>query len=120
MTDVNKVGAPAAPAAPATALTPEQQQALKNLHQAATKFEGVFLQMLMSAMNDTVSKDSIFGKDSASEQTWQGMLSDERAQAMAKSGAFGLAQQLEQQLRSQVLGDAAHESKAQVDRGNDL
>jgi len=114
MTDISTVGASPAP------LTVEQQKALANLHDAATKFEGVFLQMLMSAMNKTVSKDSIFGKDSASESTWQGMLSDERAQAMAKSGAFGLAQQLEQQLRSQVLGNAAHESKAQVDRGNDL
>ncbi|MHB8146872.1 MAG: rod-binding protein [Vulcanimicrobiaceae bacterium] len=119
MTDIGKTGAAAPTGAPAP-LTAQQQQALKNLQEAATKFEGVFLQMLMSAMNDTVSKDSIFGKNSASEETWQGMLSDERAQAMAKSGAFGLAQQLEQQLRSQVLGNAAHESKAHVDRGNDL
>ncbi len=97
-------------------LTPVQKQALAKLHDAATQFEGVFLEMLMNAMQDTVPEQSIFGEESASEQTWQGMLNDERAQAIAKNGAFGLAQQLEGQLRNQVLDDASHEANVDVDR----
>jgi Rod binding domain-containing protein len=96
-------------------LTDQQKQALAKLHDAATQFEGVFLEMLMNAMQDTVPEQSIFGEQSASEQTWQGMLNDERAQAIAKNGAFGLAQQLENQLRNQVLGDASHEASVDVD-----
>lgn len=101
-------------------LTPVQKEALANLHQAATKLEGVFLQMVMSAMQDTIPKDSIFGKDDASQGTWTSMLNDERAQAMATQGGFGLAQSLESQLRARVLSDAGAESKADVDRGNGL
>jgi Rod binding domain-containing protein len=100
----------------AQSLTEQQKQALAKLHDAATQFEGVFLEMLMNAMQDTVPDQSIFGQQSASEQTWQGMLNDERAQAIAKNGAFGLAQQLENQLRNQVLGDASHEANVDVDR----
>jgi len=99
----------------AAPLTNEQKQALQNLHQAATQFEGVFLQMVMSAMRDTVPQNSIFGQDSASGQTWQSMLDDEYSQQMAKSGGLGLAQQLERQMRNVVLSNAHNESKVNVD-----
>lgn len=95
-------------------LTPVQKQALAKLDQAATQLEGVFLQMVMSSMRSTVPQLSIFGKESASEQTWQGMLDDQYSQAMAKSGGLGLAAQLERQLRDRVLGDASAESHVQV------
>ena len=97
-------------------LTPEQKQALAKLKDAATQFEGVFMEMLMNAMQDTVPQQTIFGKEDSSEQTWQGMLNDERAQALAKNDSFGLARQLEEQLRPEVLGNAAQEAKADVDR----
>ena len=96
-------------------LTPVQKEALAKLLDAATQFEGVFLQILMNAMQDTVPQQSIFGQENSSEQTWQGMLNDERAQSIAKSGTFGLAQQLESQMREQVLSDASQEAKTQVD-----
>ena len=115
MSDFNKIGG-VQQAKPAQELTPVQKQALSRLHDAATQLEGVFLQMVMTAMNDTVPKDSIFGQESASEQTWQGMLSDERAQAMAKSGGLGIGKILEDQLRNQVLGDAQHEAHVDVNR----
>ena len=95
-------------------LTAEQKKALQNLHDASTQFEGVFLQMVMSSMRDTVPKESIFGEDSTS-QTWQSMLDDEYSQQMAKSGGFGLAAQLEQQMRAAVLANAKTESNANVD-----
>ncbi|MGD0967211.1 MAG: rod-binding protein [Candidatus Aquilonibacter sp.] len=97
-------------------ITPEQKQALAKLHDAATQFEGVFTEMLMNAMQDTVPQQSLFGGDNSAEETWQGMLNDERSQAMAKDGGFGLAAQLESQFRNQVLGDASKESKVDVDR----
>ena len=101
-------------AVPPVALTPDQKEALANLHSAATQFEGVFLQMVMSAMRDTVPQSSIFGADSASESTWQSMLDDQYSQQMANTGGFGLAQQLETQMRGMVLGNARAESQANV------
>ncbi|MDQ2865190.1 MAG: rod-binding protein [Candidatus Eremiobacteraeota bacterium] len=112
MNDAGKVIASSAPSQPLTAV---QKQALQHLHDAAAQFEGVFLQMVMDAMNKTVPKDSIFGKESASEETWRGMLSDQQAQAIAKSGSMGIAKLLEDQLRAKVLGDAPQEAHSQVD-----
>jgi Rod binding domain-containing protein len=116
MATIEPTGNNPAQAAANTKLTPEQKQALSKLHDAATQFEGVFLEILMNAMQDTVPEQSIYGQQDSSEQTWQGMLNDERAQAIAKSGSFGLAKQLEEQLRPQVLGDAAQEAHTDVDR----
>jgi peptidoglycan hydrolase FlgJ len=111
-----EVGAthPSMVAAQQQQLSPDQKRALQNLHDAATEFEGVFLQMVMSSMRDTVPQDSIFGQESSSEQTWQSMLDDEYSQQMAKSGGFGLAAQLEQQMRPAVLANAANESRIHV------
>jgi Rod binding domain-containing protein len=61
-------------------------------------------------------EQSLFGGDNSAEQTWQSMLNDERSQAIAKDGSFGLASQLENQLRNQVLGDASHEAHVDVDK----
>lgn len=108
MSDIGKVSA--------QPLTDVQKQALSRLHDATTQLEGVFTQMVMNAMNETVPKDSIFGTESASEQSWQGMLSDERAQAIAKSGSLGIGKVLEEQLKNQVLGDAQQEAHVDVNR----
>jgi Rod binding domain-containing protein len=108
MSSIDKAGA-------SQPLTPEQQQALQKLHEAATQFEGVFMQMVMSAMQDTVPKDSIFGQESDAEQTWSEMLNNERAQAIAKQGGLGIGKALEAQLRSQVLADAKQEAHVQVE-----
>src|SRR5487761_2155509 len=110
--DITRTGAAAAAAANAAKpLTAEQQAALKKLHDAATQFEGVFLNMLMSAMRDTVPKETIFGKTSGAEQMWQGMLDQQQADAIAKSGTLGVARIMENQLRSTVLNNAAQEAK---------
>lgn len=94
--------------------TPEQKAALERLHSAATQLEGVFLDMLFSAMRDTVPKESVFGKQSNAEQTFQTMLDEQRSQQMAKSGSFGIARVLEEQLKQSVLADASRESKSQI------
>ena len=95
-------------------LTTQQQQALQRLHTAATQLEGVFLDMLFSAMRETVPKESIFGKESNAEETFQTMLDEQRSQAVAQSGSFGIAKVLEEQLKQSVLADASRESKSQI------
>ena len=118
------IGAPVTPApgksAPVTKLgaplTPDQQTALKRLHQATTQLEGVFLQMVMHEMSKSVPKDSLTGKQSSAEETFSGMLDDERAKAIAQSGTLGIAKVLDEQLRNSVLSDAKHESKIDVDK----
>ncbi|HEY8297021.1 MAG TPA: rod-binding protein [Candidatus Baltobacteraceae bacterium] len=95
-------------------LTPDQTSALKRLHQAATQLEGVFLNMLFKAMRDTVPQETVFGKQSAGESTFQEMLDSQRADQMAQSGSFGVARVLEAQLRASVLSDASHEAKIQM------
>jgi len=97
-------------------LSPAQQEALKRLHTATQQFEGVFLGMLMKSMSDTVSKESIFGKQSNAEEMWSGMLDEQRAQAIASSGSLGIAKILENQLKASVLANADTESKAPVRR----
>ena len=94
--------------------TPAQQQALERLHQAATQLEGVFLDMMFSAMRDTVPKESIFGKESNAEDTFQTMLDEQRSQSVAQSGSLGIGRVLEEQLRQSVLSDASRESKTQI------
>ena len=96
--------------------TPPQKQALERLHGAATQLEGVFLDMLFTAMRQTVPQQSIFGKESGAEQTFQGMLDEQRSQEMAKSGSIGIAKVLEEQLKRSVLADAARESKTELPR----
>jgi len=101
---------------PQAPLTEVQKAALARLHQAATQLEGVFLEMVMNEMQDTVPKESLFGSDDTqSQETWQGMLNNERAQAIASTGSMGIAKTLEEQLKSQVLGNAGQESHVQVE-----
>jgi len=96
--------------------TPQQKQALERLHSAATQLEGVFLDMLFSAMRQTVPRQSIFGKQSNAEQTFQTMLDEQRSQQMAQSGTTGIAKVLEEQLKQSVLSDAGREAKSEVPR----
>lgn len=89
-------------------LSPAQQSALKGLHQAATQLEGVFLGMVFKEMHADEPQDTIFGKESNAEQTWNDMLDEKRADAMAQTGQIGIAKMIEQQLRASVLASAAN------------
>ncbi|HUY82973.1 MAG TPA: rod-binding protein [Steroidobacteraceae bacterium] len=89
----------------ATPLTAAQTAALKKLHDAATQLEGVFVGMLFKEMNSTLSKDTIFGKQTNADDTWQDMLAEKQADAIAKTGSFGIAKMVESQLRAQVLAN---------------
>lgn len=112
MSGPEAIGGAGMPKAP---LTADQQAALKRLNQAATQLEGVFLEMMMSEMSKTVSHDSIYGKESMTENVFSGMLDNQRAQAMAQNGSLGIAKAIEGQLRDAVLSDAKTESHANVE-----
>jgi Rod binding domain-containing protein len=85
-------------------LSADQQAALKKLHDAATQLEGVFVGMLFKEMHSTVQSDGIFGPQSNADKTWNDMLDEKRADAIAKTGSFGIAKMVESQLRASVLG----------------
>lgn len=94
------------------ALTPEQQKALKNLHNVATQFEGIFVGMLLHEMRKGESDQTIFGQKSNGEKIYEEMLDDQRAQALGSTGSFGIAGMLESQLRSAVLANAGREAQS--------
>jgi Rod binding domain-containing protein len=85
-------------------LTADQTAALKKLHNAAVQLEGVFVGMLFKSMHEGAPDDGIFGKQSNADKTWNDMLDEKRADAVASTGQFGIAKIVEQQLRAQVIG----------------
>jgi flagellar protein FlgJ len=87
-----------------TPLTADQQAALKKLHDAATQLESVFVGMLFKQMHADQPDSDIFGKTSNAEKTWNDMLDEKRADAISKTGSFGIAKMVEQQLRASVIG----------------
>jgi flagellar protein FlgJ len=94
------------PAASSAPLTPGQTAALAKLHDAATQLEGVFVGMLFKEMHEGQDKTDIFGTTSNAEDTWNDMLDEKRADAIAKTGSFGIAKMVESQLRASVLASA--------------
>lgn len=113
---IEKAAGPLQAAQQPKPLTADQKKALDRLHSAATQLEGVFLDMLFTAMRGTVPKESIFGKESNAEETFQTMLDEQRSQSVAQSGSFGIARVLEEQLKQSVLSDASRESKTEIPR----
>jgi Rod binding domain-containing protein len=107
--------APSALSAAAHApLTPQQQQALTKLKQAAQQMESLFVNMLFKEMRKTAPEVSLSGKVSNAEQTWSEMLDEQRSEALSKTDSLGIAKVLEQQLRSSVLANSSVEAKAKV------
>jgi Rod binding domain-containing protein len=94
------------PSTSSAPLTGAQQAALKKLHDAATQLEGVFVGMLFKEMHADTPDSDIFGKTSNADKTWNDMLDEKRADAVAQTGAFGIAKMVESQLRASVLGSA--------------
>jgi Rod binding domain-containing protein len=98
-------------------LTPDQTAALANLHKVATQFEGLFVGMLLHEMHKDQPDDTIFGKRSPGEKIFSDMLDDQRAQSMASTGYFGIAKEIETQMRSAVLANAGNEAKSSTRGG---
>ncbi|WP_116653879.1 rod-binding protein [Pelagibacterium sediminicola] len=64
-----------------------------HLREKAVELEGVFLNTLVSEMFKGLETDSMFGGGHA-EETWRGMMAEQYADLMARSGGIGIADQM--------------------------
>lgn len=63
------------------------------LREKAQELEGLFLNTLVSQMFKGLETDGMFGGGHA-EETWRGMMAEHYADAMARAGGIGLADQI--------------------------
>jgi Rod binding domain-containing protein len=77
--------------------------------EACRQFEAVLLRQILGDARKTVISSSISGAKSTTAGIYQDMVNNQLADSISKSGAFGLAKNLQAQLVHQVLrpGDAA-------------
>lgn len=74
------------------------QKEKKDLKKVSQEFEAIFLKKIMDEMDKTIDKkDSMFYGGNA-EDVFQGMLNDERAKEISKSGGIGLSEMIYKQL----------------------
>lgn len=66
----------------------------QKLHGQAVQYEGVFLNQLVKEMMATVKTDASEFNGGFAEDTWRDMQSEQFADAMARQGGIGLADQL--------------------------
>ena len=88
---LDKIGQSAANQQP---LTAEQQKNLSKLHETAQQMESLFVNMLFTEMRKTTSQESLTGKASQAEQTFQSMLDEKYSEDLAKTGSLGLGKML--------------------------
>jgi Rod binding domain-containing protein len=67
------------------------------MQQSSVEFESVFLSAMLAPMFETLSTEEPFGGGEA-EQTWRGLLSEQYAGSIARSGGVGIADSVLQQL----------------------
>ncbi|OAM78753.1 rod-binding protein [Devosia elaeis] len=78
------------PIGSAGSLSPQQ---ILQVRQQAEELEGVFLNLLTKQMFSGLGADENFG-GGFGEETWRSMQAEELANAMARSGGVGIADQL--------------------------
>lgn len=93
---------------------PEAFQA-QRADKAYKDFEAVFLKEMLKAMRKTVPDGGLFEKTNATE-TYEEMLDGVFAQAMADSGQFGVAKEIEAQVRLQEQ-QWAETAEREMERG---
>ncbi|MDR2165760.1 MAG: flagellar assembly peptidoglycan hydrolase FlgJ [Zoogloeaceae bacterium] len=81
---------------------------------AAQEFEAMFLQMVMKSMRETTSQDGFL--DSDASRFFTGMLDEQMAKNLSRTGQIGLAEMLEAQLTRQ-FGLQAGTMETQEDTG---
>lgn len=88
----------------------------KAVHQVATQFEALFMQMVLKSMREATPKSGLF--NSSEEETFTGMLDEQLAQKIA-AGGTGLgdviARQLSRNLPSSAAPGAATAGKPSVE-----
>jgi flagellar protein FlgJ len=70
----------------------------KSLKEATEEFESIFIKMLLDAQDKTVDRENSMFYGGNSEDIFRSMLNQERAKDLAKSGEFGLAKIMYEQL----------------------
>jgi flagellar protein FlgJ len=86
----------------AAEMSPTRQREDAKLKEACQQFESLFLNQLLSEMRKTIPKSEeggVFG-DGKNQETFQGMLDEERAKAWSQTDGIGLANILYQQMRN--------------------
>jgi flagellar protein FlgJ len=86
---------------PPVKLPPINTQSKEKLEKAACEFEGLFMDIVMKSMRDTVPESDVMG-DSKKVAFFQSMLDSEYAKEMSKQGKIGLANAIVRQLSPQI------------------
>lgn len=68
-----------------------------DLYKAAQEFEGLFINIMLKAMRNTVERGPI-NNGGFAEEIFDDMLYEERAKTMAKTAGFGLADTIYRQM----------------------
>jgi flagellar protein FlgJ len=71
-----------------------QSPTYRKLRDQAVQYEGVFLNTLMKEMLSSAKTDGTEFGGGYAEDTWRGMQAEQFADAMARQGGIGLADQL--------------------------
>lgn len=75
----------------------------KNLKEATEDFEAVFIKILLDAQDKTIDREGSMFYGGNGEDIFRSMLNDERSKSMSKSGEFGLAKLMYEQLSKNNL-----------------
>lgn len=70
----------------------------EELKKVTEEFESILIKMMLDSADKTIDRKSSMFYGGNSEEIFRGMLNDERAKEMAKSGDFGLAKMMYEQL----------------------
>jgi len=76
----------------------EKKKYNKKLMDASQQMEALFIQIMLKSMKKTVHESDFFGK-SLAKDIFSDMLYEEYSKIMAKSGQFGLAKEIYDQLQ---------------------
>ena len=76
---------------------PAPSSTARQTKQAAQDFEGMFLAEMLKPVFATVEVDKTFGGGHA-EEMWRGVLVEEYAKQISKTGGVGIAPMIEEQL----------------------
>lgn len=76
----------------------EKKKYNKKLMDASQQMEALFIQIMLKSMKKTVHESDLFGK-SLAKDIFSDMLYEEYSKIMAKSGQFGLAKEIYDQLQ---------------------
>ncbi len=87
---------------------PQPGKTREQTHAAAQDFEAVYLAQMLQPMFNTVEVDETFG-GGAAEEIWRGMMVEEMAKQISRTGEVGLASSVEREmLKLQEVADGTH------------